>query len=252
MIINAIIVEDEELAAKRLRRLIGEVATDIHILEHFEKVSETVHYLRKSAAEVDLIFLDIHLADGNSFEIFEQMEVRTPIIFTTAYDQYALEAFRQTSIDYLLKPIQGNDLDRSLEKFRQLASPPPDYTKLLAALQQENQTPKKRFLVSAGTKIRSVKVEQVAIFYAANKATFLLTQDGKRYDINYTLEKLVQQLDEDTFFRANRKCFLHIDNIKEVYPFSKSKLKVELFQHPGFDVYIPVERISAFKKWLNR
>lgn len=250
--IKAIIVEDEDLAVKRLQRLLGEVAADVEIVERFERVADTVQFLQKAAAKIDLIFLDIHLADGNSFEIFGHLSIRVPIIFTTAYDQYALAAFRQTSIDYLLKPIQREDLDRAIRKFRQLANPHPDYTKLLAALQEEQPQAKKRFLVSAGMKIRSIKVEQVAVFYAANKATFLLTKEGKRYDINYTLEKLSQELNEEVFFRANRKCFVHFDNIKEVYPFSKSKLKLELFQQPGFDVYIPIERVSTFKKWLNR
>jgi DNA-binding LytR/AlgR family response regulator len=255
--IQAIIVEDEELSAKRLARILGQHAHDIAIDERLDTVADTVAYLQKNKATVDLIFLDIHLADGHSFEIFNQIEIDIPIIFTTAYDQYALQAFQQTSVDYLMKPIQEEELVRSLDKFRRYFNKDHgelviDYAFLAKALQKEEETLKKRFMVQVGSKIRSVDVEDIHLFYAENKACFLITNEGKRYTINYTLEKLMPQLDSEQFFRLNRKIIVQITSIQEVYQFSKSRFKVTLKHSPGFDVFIPLERMGEFKRWMNK
>lgn len=254
--ISALIIEDEELSAKRLLRLLKPYSDRIEITHQFQNISETVSFLSLHKNEVDLIFLDIHLADGQSFEIFEQIKIDTPIIFTTAYNQYALAAFRHTSIDYLTKPIQEEDLNRSMEKFFRLfqqkdTRPQIDYQALAKALQPAQEGYKKRFLVQAGAKIRSINIEDVALFYAQNKACYLITQSGRRYDINFTLEKVLNHLNQDIFFRVNRKVIVKIDTIQELYQYSKSRYKIELNPSPGFDVFISTDKLSEFKKWMN-
>ena len=255
--IRALLIEDESLLAARLARLLGKVAPEIEIQNQFESVAESVQFLQNHESEIDLIFLDIHLADGKSFEIFNQVEVKTPIIFTTAYDQYALQAFKQTSVDYLLKPIQEDDLAKAVKKFKTIfkkekTETAPDYLALLQALQPEQKELKERFIVYVGSKIRSVDVGDVEVIYSENKSTFILTKEGKRYDVNYALDKLIIVLDDRQFFRVNRKAILNISSIKEVHQFSKGKLKIDLKNSPGFDVFVSLERMTKFKKWLNR
>jgi two-component system response regulator LytT len=254
--IRAIIVEDEDLSAKRLRRLLKGVKADIKVIKQLETVVDTIDFLRENKDEIDLIFLDIHLADGYSFEIFKQIEVNIPIVFTTAYDQYALQAFQEMSVDYLMKPVQEEELERSLKKFNRLFYKKKDpflvdYAALLKALKSPQSALKKRFLIQVGSKIRSIDVENIHLFYAHNKACFLITNQGKRYDINYTLDKLISQLDSEQFFKLNRKIIVHIQSIEEVVQFSRSRYKVTLRYSPGFDVFISAERMSAFKQWLN-
>ena len=256
MMIQTLIVEDEDLSAKRLKRILQEIARDVSIIAQLESVSDTVDFIRNHKDEIDLIFLDIHLADGHSFEIFNEVDVELPVIFTTAYDQYALQAFQRTSVDYLMKPVQKEDLQRSLEKFRRFfhaseSADTIDYAFLAKALQQGKDQFKKRFMVQVGAKIRYVEVDNIQLFYAEHKACFLMTNEGKRYTINYTLEKLLAQLSPEQFFRLNRKVIVQISAIKEVYQYSKSRFKVTLEHSPGFDVFIPVDRMGAFKQWMN-
>lgn len=255
--IQAIIVEDEDLSVKRLTRLLSSLDHDIKIIKRLESVVQTVKFLSINQDQVDLIFLDIHLADGHSFEVFNQIKVNIPIIFTTAYDQYALKAFQQTSVDYLMKPVEAIELKRSLEKFSRLFYKTNkllaiDYSALAATLQAKNTILKKRFLVQVGSKIRSIAIEDIHLFYAENKACFLMTNEGKRYDINYTLEKLMNQLDHEQFFRLNRKIIASIQSVQEVTQYSRSRYKVSLKQSLGFEVFVSSERMSIFKRWLNR
>lgn len=254
--IRTIIIEDEDLSAKRLIRLLKRKEEEIKILKRLENIVDTITFLEENDNEIDLIFLDIHLSDGHSFEIFQQITINIPIIFTTAYDQYALEAFRQTSVDYLMKPIKAIDLERSLEKFNRIfykknREPTINYSTLLRTLQTQTDELKKRFIVQVGAKIRSIDINDIHLFYAENRACFLFTNQGKRYDINYTLEKLMNQLDSAKFFRVNRKVIINIQAIKEIYKYSKNRYKLEIVHSLGFDIYIPSERISDFKKWIN-
>lgn len=254
---KAIIIEDEDLSAKRLIRLLNASKKEIKIVKRLETVAATIAFFEKEKDLIDLIFLDIHLADGHSFEIFNQIKINTPIIFTTAYDQYALKAFQQTSVDYLMKPIQEEELERSLEKFYRLFSKTTndssaDYSTLLKILQSQQKDFKQRFIIQVGAKIRSIDVEDIHLFYAQDKACFLITNSGKRYDINYTLENLMPQLDDKNFFKLNRKIIVNINSIQEVYQFSRSRYKVQVKHSPGFEVFVSSERMRAFKKWLNR
>lgn len=252
MIVNAIIVEDEILSAKRLVRLIKDNELPINIKAQLESVTETVQFLKTHQDEIDLIFLDIHLVDGQSFEIFNQITVNTPIIFTTAYDEYALQAFSQMSVDYLLKPIKAQELVRSMDKFKRFQNAAViDYQKIAEAIKSKNRF-KKRFLVQTGAKIRHMNTENIHYFFVESKACFMMSDKGNIHDINYTLEKLMAELDDDTFFKLNRKVIVHINAIKEVVQFSRSRYKVDLKHAPPFDVFISTERMTLFKQWLNR
>lgn len=249
--INALIVEDEMLAAKRLMRLLEQCRHSVVVADTVDTVEDAVAFLKRPVPPPDLIFMDIHLADGSSFEIFEQVAVEVPIIFITAFEKYAIDAFKQESIDYLLKPIQLEELEASLDKYQrwmERKEPTVDYSLLIDAMRDQQ---KKRFAVSVGDRVRSVPVEQIALFYAENKATFLLTSDGKRYDVPYTLERLTQLLPEDDFFRVNRKCIVRHDNVVEASRYSASKLKLQLHHAPGFDVFVSGERSRDFKGWMG-
>lgn len=253
--IRTLIIEDESLAASRLKRLLKKIDSNIEVAQQVESLTNAVTYLTKNQTDLDLIFLDIHLSDGSSFEIFEHVEVETPIIFTTAYDQYAIQAFKQNSIDYLLKPIAESQLQNSINKYKKRfqtnGTTAIDYN-LLAQLVQPNKSEyKKRFLVYVGSKIRSVAVEEIAFFYAAQGANFMNTHKGKIYDVNYTLEKLTHLIDPDQFYRVNRKFIVHINAIQQAYQYSRNRLKLDIKPQPSFDVFVPLDRIAAFKRWFS-
>ena len=254
--IRAVFVEDEDLSAKRLVRMLEAIQQEVQVVKRLETVVDATRFLKNNQSRIDLVFLDIHLADGYSFEIFNEVQVNTPIIFTTAYDQYALQAFQQLSVGYLMKPIQVPELAKTMAKFKRmfyLADRPAalNYHALLTAINKSKSEFKKRFLVQIGKKIRSIDVGMIDLFYAENKACFLITNEGKKYDVNYTLEKLVSQLDQEQFFRLNRKIIVNIKSIEEVSQYSRTRYKVNLRRSPGFDVFIPTERIQEFKRWLN-
>ncbi len=253
--INCIIVEDEALAAKRLKRILTSIEPDINIKKTLGSVSDVVEYLSSNELDLDLIFLDIHLSDGKSFEIFDHLQIAIPIIFTTAFDQYAIEAFKQNSVDYLLKPIQEEDLTASIEKYKKVFKSNEhisiDYAQLHDAINLGKKEYKKRFMVQIADKIRTVPVKEISLFYVENKTCFLITKQNKRYYVNYSLEKVSQLLDPAQFFRINRKVIAEIDTIVEVLHFSKSKFKVVVKSNIDFDIFVPAEKISDFKKWLN-
>ncbi len=254
--IRLLIIEDEDLAVKRLKRLLSTLDFAIDIKEEFGSVVESVAFLEKHQSDIDLIFMDIHLSDGNSFEIFESLKIVKPIIFVTAYNQYALQAFKQLSLDYLLKPIQQEDLSNALEKYGQIYGDRSEsvrwsYDQLQALLQGDRNEYKKRFLVTIGDRYRYIAVEDIALFYADNKACFVISKEGKRYYVNYTLERLVPLLKESDFYRVSRKVIVHIDAVHELVPFSKSKLLVKTHQDPGFEIFVSGEKVRKFKEWLN-
>ncbi len=255
--IRTLIIEDEKLAANKLERLLGKLTQSFQVVKRLTSLAEAIPYLSTNLEGVDLIFLDIHLGDGNCFEIFEKLDIEIPIIFTTAYDQYAIQAFQQNSVDYLLKPVTQDALAKAIEKYEKYfdkknQTPLSIYYKEISELFQPKITPKKRFVVYVGAKIRSVNIEEVAYFYSEQGSTYLTTFEGKTYDINYTLEKLTPTLDSSTFYRINRKVIVQIEAIKEAYQFSKSKLKLELQPKSKFDVFVPLDKVVAFKNWLGR
>jgi len=254
---NAIIVEDEVLAAERLTELITLAAPGITITRRFDTVSDTVAFFRDGGI-CDLVFLDIQLADGKSFEIFSQVDVRVPVIFTTAYDQYALEAFKTNSIDYLLKPIQEKELTRALEKLHSLKGGAPalghrELEVLRGLLSNSGTGHKERILVKSGNKLQYKPVNSIAYFFADGKSAFLVGRgDGMRMLIDHTLEELEQILDPRTFFRISRKYIVHIDAIAELKGLISSRLEVKLNQPCEHELQVSRDRAADLKVWLDR
>ena len=250
--IQAVIIEDEAVAARKLQRLIKQLDQEVEVQAVLGSVAEALTWL--SNHQPDLIFLDIHLSDGNSFELFEKMEVIPPIIFTTAYDQYAVQAFKQNSLHYLLKPIDLAELQHALSKFEQqyaTAAPPPiDYTQLEALFNPEKHL-KKRFLIQVGTKLRTVYMKEVAYFFLQNKATYLMTQEGRAYPIDFSLSQLEQQTDPARFFRINRQFLISHEALKELHTLSAVRLKATLQPPAEQEVFVAIDKIGKFKRWLG-
>jgi len=214
-------------------------------------VRDSLKFL-KSNTKVDLIFADIQLADGLSFEIFKQIQVNCPIIFTTAFDQYAIEAFNTNGIDYLLKPIEEERLEQAFDKLKNL-SPNPDLQNILNLISNKSNIIKKyktRFMTRVGEQIKTISTGEIKLFYSFDRATFILTQTGSNYIIDYTLDQLEALLDPEQFFRVNRKYYVSLEVCKKIYSWSNSRLKIEI---DGMDDEIVVarERVSGFKEWLD-
>lgn len=250
---KVLIIEDEALAVEKLQMLIHRIAPKMNVVAVLASVTESVQWL--SNQSVDLIFLDINLADGISFRIFEQLEVETPIIFVTAYDQYAIKAFKQNSLDYLLKPIVEEELKRAITKFTKQKTKVLGYEQqlqqLLSQYLPQSNSYKNRILVTYGGKGKSIEVTDIAFIYAYEKGVFLTSFTNHTYLTDDTLDGLEQSLDSQLFFRANRKILVSIKAITEIYKYSTRRLKVELKPKPKFDVIVPAEKITTFKKWLN-
>lgn len=251
---NILIVEDEQPAAKHLRNLIWEYRPQYNILDAIDSVENAVKWLRVNAAP-DLIFLDIQLADGLSFDIFNQVSLQSPVIFTTAYDQYTLKAFKLNSVDYLLKPIDPEELGHALAKFDQFFGKKMNYD--LQTIQQMIQNIsqpqyKERFLVKVGQQMNYITVVDIQYFYSEDGMAYAKTADNKRYLVDYTLEQLEEILDPSEFFRINRKVITHIQAIQKIAPYFNSRLKLEIEPKAGFDVVVSRERVNAFKEWLDR
>lgn len=252
-----LIVEDEELAAERLVQLVKEIEPDASISGPIDTVVAAIAHLKTNPV-YDLILLDIQLADGKSFTIFEECNVVTPVIFTTAYDEYALKAFELNSIDYLLKPVNREKLKSSLEKFRKLkdyygaANPNNQLYEMIRNLRtSEKSAYKDRFLISKGDAMLPVKVSEIACFYAEEKEVFLLTHDNKRYIIPHTIEELSEKLDPKLFFRVNRQFIVSGESIHKVHNYFNFKLKVEIKADPKMEIIVSRAKTSAFKAWMN-
>ncbi len=216
-------------------------------------VEESIKWLKKN--EPDLIFLDIQLEDGLSFEIFDKVTIDVPVIFTTAYDQYAIKAFKLNSIDYLLKPIRKAELEEALNKYKNIKnSYLRDFEDVFKSIMNKEISYKKRFLVQYGQKIKKVETEEIAYFYAMEKNVFMTTYEKSNYPVNYSLDKLTEILDPEKFFRINRKMIISFDAIKNMIPFSRSRIKIELNPPAPKEVeaLVSVERASSFKEWLDK
>jgi DNA-binding LytR/AlgR family response regulator len=254
---NVIIVEDEKLTAQRLEKLLNEYDPTIRVLAVLPSVAKGVAWFADAANQPDLLFLDIHLEDDSGFRLIEQAGLTLPIIFTTAYDQYTLQAFKTNSVDYLLKPIDADELAAALDKFRHLrgsapSAPLPDMTALLQALKTAPSPYKDRFMVTIGTKIRSIDISEIAYFFYEDKATWLTTRDGQHVSIEYSLDKLATLLDPKRFFRVNRAFLITLDAIKTIHTYSGSKLKLDLQPLPHQELFVSGDRITDFKEWLGK
>jgi two-component system, LytTR family, response regulator LytT len=255
---KVLIIEDEALAAERLSKLLYEYDPGMQVIATLSAVETAVTWLQTHDLP-DLILSDIHLADGLCFQIFKQVPVKCPVIFTTAYDQYALEAFQVHSIDYLLKPVQFSKLVHSLDKMQEMQRHPAPATApslpvndLLQIIRSGEGNYKSRFLVKMGSKIKAVKTGDIAYFYSANKLTLLVTKENQKFPVDYALEELMQLLDPGLFFHINRKLIIHIDAAKEIHPYFKGRLKLVLQPPLDEDIVISSEKTPAFKSWLDQ
>lgn len=245
-----LIVEDERFAYEEIKRMVGKLRPDYQLCNWTETVEQTVLFLKNNT--VDLILLDIRLADGSCFEIFEQIHVSAPIIFTTAYDEYAIRAFKVNSVDYLLKPIEEKDLEVALCKFEQHRTTDSSslaYKKLEEAL--IGNYIKNRFLIQKGDTYHYVETAAIAFFYSEEKAVFLHTFSGKRYIIDYTLEQIEQTLDRKLFFRVSRNCIANIHSIKKISRYFNSRLKLFFQPDCPHEVLVSRIRVPDFLRWID-
>jgi DNA-binding LytR/AlgR family response regulator len=250
---NVLIVEDEKLAAGRLEQLLKECDTSISVLSKIESVNETVKWLNNHP-EPDLIFLDVQLEDDLSFAIFEKIQIKTPVIFTTAFDEYAIKAFKLNSIDYLLKPVNKEELQAALKKYQTWIKDykPVDLRALLDTINKSSSEYKSRFIITAGSRIKTIGISEVAYFYSEEGITFLVTRQKAEYPIDLSLEKLADQINPDEFFRVNRQFILHIHAITNIHVYPKSRLRVELIPPPDKEIFVSLDKVTAFKDWLDR
>ncbi|MEI6750166.1 MAG: LytR/AlgR family response regulator transcription factor [Bacteroidales bacterium] len=248
---NVIILEDESRAAHHLERLITKVAPEMKIVAKLESVRDAVVFLN-SNHDISLIFSDVQLADGLSFEIFSKAPVKCPIIFTTAYDHYAIEAFKTNGIDYLLKPIEEERLRKAIEKVKQF-SPSIALEKILSiANTTSGKTYKSRFMVKVGDKIKSIPIEEILAFYSLEKATFIQTTANRSYCIDYSLDQLETLLDPNICFKINRKYIVSIQACSNIIAWTNSRLRLKIDGIDDQEIIVARERVQEFKNWLDR
>jgi len=254
---NVLIIEDEPFAQKELKRLLHLCDPHINVISCLDSIEDSVKWLEKNE-NVDLIMMDIQLSDGLSFEIFNKTEVRAPVIFTTAFDEYAIRAFKVNSIDYLLKPIEEDDLNKALAKFRKMEQEKPGPDNSLSSKQLEQilglyrTSYKSRLVVRLGDKIQHVDVKNISYFFSEDKVSFIMTNGGKRFIINYTLEQIEAFLDPKDFFRLNRKFLANITAIESVDKYFNSRLRIELDPQTEDVILVSRARVPEFLSWLER
>ena len=250
---NVLIIEDEKPAARRLNRMLASLNIDVSEMLH--SVEESLNWLQNNE-HPDLIFLDIQLSDGLSFEIFEEIEVKSAIIFTTAYDEYALKAFKLNSIDYLLKPIDEDELEAAVNQFKkhqpkqaEVQVNLDDIRKLL--INPIDRKFKKRLSIKVGQHIKLIPVDDIECFYSENKATYIHTSEKRNYLLDNSLEKWEEQLNPEQFFRANRTFIVHINAIKDIISYTNSRLKLVLETYNDQEIIVSRERVKDFKNWID-
>lgn len=254
---DVLIIEDEILAAKRLQEMIKKYDPLTRILVKLDSIKSSVKWLNENA-HPDLLFMDIQLADGLSFEIFEHVSITSPVIFTTAFDEYAIRAFKVNSIDYLLKPIDSDELANAIDKYRNLTNdldfPYPNVSRdvsdtVISMLKNEY---KKRFAVRIGEHIKTFTTDEVVCFYSFDKSTYALLPSGRSYIVDYSVEQLENIIDPEMFFRVNRKFIIKHNEIKEIVTYSNSRLKIIMNVHPDEEeIIVSREKVPAFKAWIG-
>jgi len=253
---NVIIIEDEHLTAERIKSLILTIDSDISILAVLDSVKASVEWFRKNDRP-DLVFMDIQLADGISFDIFERVAVETPIIFITAYQEYAIKAFQVYSVDYLLKPVTPEALRAAIEKYRHYFTGNKDFptidSHLLGTIRKMIEKPHKtRFMVRIGEHIKSIEVDQILYFFSFQKGTYLHTSENRNYVIEYSLDALSDMLDPERFHRINRSYIVSHQAIQSLTALSGSKLRVTLLHSENEEIYVSRDRLAHFRAWLDR
>ncbi|MEM9324408.1 MAG: LytTR family DNA-binding domain-containing protein [Bacteroidota bacterium] len=256
---KVLIIEDEAPAFRRLQKVLAEVDDSIEIVEVIDSVEDSIKWFRNHQAP-ELVFMDIQLSDGISFEIFEQTPVTSPVIFTTAFDEYMLRAFKVNSIDYLLKPIKREDLELSLAKYRQLreafgsqeeTKPAVDLAALLKTIRLDDRKYKTRFLIKQGDKFLSLDVDDIAHFYTRHGVVHVVNLAGHTHLIDQTLDEISQQLDPEKFYRANRQFIVCIHSIEMAHRYHKGKILLQLKPAASEEVIVSAERASDFKDWFG-
>lgn len=249
-----LIIEDEIHNANRLQLMLKELDPEITIVGILESVADSIEWFDHYEAP-DLILMDVRLADGLCFEIFSARTITAPVIFTTAYDEYAIRAFKVNSIDYLLKPIHKTELAAALNKYQQILDiiqPDPDISNLVDIIKKQGVAYRSRFLVQVNDGYKTLVVKDIDYIYSEFKITHLVLQNNVVQPVSYTMDELEEQLDPEVFFRANRQHIISINSIKGIHNFFNGKLKVTLLKHPAAEILISREKAAAFKQWLDR
>lgn len=253
---NVLIIEDEELAVKKLIKTLESIDTNIRVLANTDSILSSVEWLEKNPAP-DLILMDIELADGQSFEIFKKTTVHSPVIFTTSYDEHALKAFKVNSVDYLLKPIQKDELKAALEKFQRTIQSDVStlninnlFNELEARLKPKEY--RKRFLVKMGQKLNSVETKDIAYFYSDDRINLFKTYDNKKFIVDYTMDELETMLDPDHYFRISRSFYVSINSIEKIEDYFGNRLILNLNPIVDKQALVSRERVSDFKKWMGK
>lgn len=251
---KVLIIEDERLAAEKLKQLLTKIDTSIKIVDMLETVQASVDWISNNPSP-DLIFMDIQLDDGVCFEIFDAVRVTAPVIFTTAYDQYAIKAFKVNSVDYLLKPISPEDLSLALEKFNHFYIKADQQKEKINLLYDQlvKKDHKSRFFVKLGTHFFTISTQDIACFYIRERSTFIKSKVGKNFDIDFSLDQIQNMVDPDQFFRINRNYIINLDSIADIISYSTHRLKIKLrnFEHLE-DLIVSREKTADFKQWLDR
>ncbi|MCF2505693.1 LytTR family DNA-binding domain-containing protein [Dyadobacter sp. CY107] len=259
---DALIVEDEDLSVRRLKKLLNETAPALLISGVTDSIEETVDWLKSNQkagnADPDLIFLDIELSDGQSFEIFNRVQVTSTIIFTTSYDEYALQAFKLNSIDYLLKPVHRDDLQRSLQKYDNMRAQPAvdsleGIKRLLEGFQKSSKKEyRQRFLVKQGQKMLSIEVSEIAYFFTEERYSFFVTDSNQKLLVDYTLDELADVLDPAKFFRINRGMMVTHKSVDKIDPYFGSRLALSLRPSHNKEALVSREKVGDFKHWMGK
>ena len=247
---NIVIIEDEQLASEKLERYLLKYSSEINIISFLTSISDAVNWFQNNT-NYDVVFMDIQLTDGLSFEIFNQVKINKPVIFATAFDEYAVDAFKVNSIDYVLKPITFTDISKAMSKLKSMQSlfNVNDVKKVVEVIHQKKE--KDRFLVRLGNHIHSIKTEEIALFYAEGRTVYLVTKENKKFIIDFKLEDVNNLLNAKLFFRVNRSFIININGIKDVIVFSNSRLKITPKVTTDKEIIVSREKVSAFKTWLE-
>ena len=257
-----LIIEDEDLAVKKLRKTLSSLETESEVVGVADSIQSSLNWLESNDAP-DLILMDIELSDGQSFEIFNRTEVKSPVVFTTSYDEYALKAFKVNSIDYLLKPIQKEDLQAALNKYQEFKSqfgnhkesnPNMNMDNLVKALQKKLQLKefRKRFLVKHGQKLVSVETEEIAYFFSDGRLNFFKTYDNRKFIVDYTMDELEDMLDPDRYFRISRSFYIAVDSVEQINDYFGNRLILHLKPPVDKEALVSREKVTEFKKWMGK
>lgn len=249
---KVVIVEDEILAAEKLERYLKKWNSDVEIVSHTTTINESVNWFQSNESNYDVAFFDIQLVDGLSFEIFKKVNINKPVIFTTAFDEYALDAFKVNSVDYILKPVTFTEISNAMSKLSEMKSIFGNKTTVeKLETEYKQQKLKDRFLVKMGNHIHSIQSSDISLFYAEGRTAYLITNAGKKFIVDYKLEDLNKILNPSQFFRTNRTFIINLNAIEDVLVYSNSRLKIKLKVSTEKEIIVSRERVSTFKKWLE-